>query len=169
MLRTEPIGEELQKWAENNKPEETLLFKKEYYAQIKFVQGVIPRTLAKDYNDCIEIQKNIRVISTHRSKSVTLPVFRVELKGGTAFTMRYNFYNWKISVSSPDVVKIDPTGIFDPNKHINAVYCEGFPEQLVYGSYAENPLQFTIELPAGYYDIYNFFFYFHLQDIGIWH
>ena len=166
-MMTQPVGIKLQEWAKANQPVETLIYKEGYWDQINFVLDVLADILARDFDDYIAILNNIRVISTHTSKSVLLPVFRVELKDGTAFTMRNNFYDWKISVSSPRrIVEIDPMGLFDPLKRINDVYCQGFPEQLVYGPYADNQLQFTIELPGGNYHAFTFFWIFAYKMLG---
>lgn len=83
------------------------------------------------------------VISTHFSKSVELPVVQMTRPDlGLVLTMRNNFYNWKLSVSTPKPFKADFTGLFyeypprDPGwsgDHLSSCYFEGFPEDLVYG------------------------------------
>lgn len=150
----------LQEWANRNVPDEQLFSRGGYWKQIVFVRDNILRLLAPSYEEYTDICDNRTwVISTHMSKSVLLPVYRIELPNGMAFTMRYNFYNWKVSVSSPRDIHTDFMGLFDPNGKYAYCYCEGFPEEYVYGSYAENKRQFTIEL-YDEYKLYNFFWIF---------
>ncbi|OHB02238.1 MAG: hypothetical protein A3A96_02150 [Candidatus Zambryskibacteria bacterium RIFCSPLOWO2_01_FULL_39_39] len=167
MTTTQETGMRLQEWAETHQPAETLIYKNGYWDQIIFVRDAITPLLAKTDEEYKEIQAGMKAISEHTSKSVRLPVFRVELADGTAFTMRYNFYDWKVSVSSPRDVEADFMGLFNPNEHVHEVYCEGFPKGLVYGPYAENKRQFTIELPSGNYHLFTFFWIFAHQVLGI--
>lgn len=157
---------QLQEWANTHQPAENLIYKDGYWKQIIFVRDKIAGLLATTYEEYKAIQANMKVVSMHTSKSVRLPVFRVELADDTTFTMRYNFYDWKVSVNSPHDVEADFMGLFDPNRRINSVYCEGFPEELVYGPYTENKRQFTIELPADNYHLFIFFWIFAHQVLG---
>lgn len=153
----------LQEWSLNNQPAEDLIYKTGYWEQIYFVRDTIAGMLAETLE---EYKTIVKVISSHRSKSVRLPVYRIELKDGTAFTMRDNFYDWKVSVESyldsnglPHDIDVDFTGLFDYKATIHSCYCEGFPEELVYGSYADNKSKFTIELPDNY-RLFTFFWLF---------
>lgn len=157
------MGMQLQEWANAHQPDESLIYKDEYWEQIIFVRDKITGLLAKTLEEYETILANIKVISEHTSKSVRLPVFRVEIADGTAFTMRCNFYDWKVSVSSPRDIRADFMGLFDPTLRIHDAYCEGFPKELVYGPYAENERQFTIELPSGNYYLFTFFWIFARQ------
>jgi hypothetical protein len=157
---------QLQEWANTHQPAETLMYKNGYWDQIIFVRDNIAGLLAKTYEEYKEIRAGLKVISEHTSKSVCLPVFRVELVDGTMFTMRYNFYDWKVSVSSPRDVEANFMDIFNPNLKIQPIYCEGFPQDLVYGTYAENKRQFTIELLSSNYRLFMFFWIFAHQVLG---
>jgi hypothetical protein len=156
----------LQEWANDNQPAEDLIYKDGYWDQIIFVRDKLAGLLATSYEEFQAIQAGMKVVSMHTSKSVRLPVFSVELEDGTTFTMRYNFHDWKVSVSSPSDVEADFMGLFNPDSRISSVYCEGFPEELVYGSYAENKRQFTIELSAGNYHLFTFFWIFAHRVLG---
>lgn len=156
----------LQEWALAHEPSETLIYKRGYWEQIVFVRDWIPEVLAKTYEEYEAIMSNMKAISTHTSKSVLLPVFRVELADGTVFTMRYNFYDWKMSVDSPRDVDADFMGLFNPDATFSSCYCEGFPEECVYGSYAKNKRRFTIELAPGEHRIFAFFWIFSHQVLG---
>ena len=166
MTATQEASTQLQEWANAHQPAENLIYKDGYWNQIVFVRDNIAGLLTKTYEEYQAIQDSMKVISEHTSKSVRLPVFRVELADGTMFTMRYNFHNWKVSVSSPRDVEADFMGLFNPSEQIHQVYCEGFPKGLVYGPYAENKRQFTIELPPGNYHLFMFFWIFAHQALG---
>ena len=157
--------ENLQEWANAHEPAENLIYKNGYWDQITFLRDKVTSILAKNDKEYKSIKANIKVISTHVSKSVLLPVFRLELENGTVFTIRYNFYNWKVSVNSPCDVEADFMGLFDPKYKISDVYCEGFPKECVYGPYAENKRTFTIEL-SDYNHLFTFFWIFSHQVLG---
>ncbi len=157
-------GEPLLDWAGRHKPAESMSWKQGYWDQINFVLDLVP-LLAKNDEERAAISNGMCVISMHISKSLILPVFRVELPDGTAFTMRYNFFNWKISVDSPRDVDADFMGLFDPEERIPDFYCEGFPRELVYGPYSMDKRQFTIEL-ANRGQVYVFFWVFAHHVLG---
>lgn len=142
--------QDLQEWANANEPAENLLWGDGYWHQIIFMRDTIPSILFPSYKEA-QKYKPI-VISTHTSKSIRLPVYQQELKNGIKLTMRYNFYNWKISVDSPIDIEVDFLGLFDPEEkdNIQSIFCEGFPQNAVYGCYAENRRQFTVELSSDY-------------------
>ena len=156
----------LQQWTDVNKPAENLIYAKGYGEQIVFIRDRITSLLAKNYEEYETIAKNIKVISTHTSKSVLLPVYQIELPDGTLFIMRYNFHNWKVSVISEKEVNADFMDLFDPNEKIHSVYCEGFSEKYVFGPYAKNKRSFTVELSSGYNHLFTFFWVFAYQVLG---
>ena len=160
MAAKQEVGTPLQVWANAHKPADNLFWKEGYWDQIMFVRDRIANIFAKSYEEYMTIQASIVVISTHYSKSVCLPVFQLQLADGIVFTMRCNFSNWKVSVSSPRDVKANFMNLFDPNEQIHEVYCEGFPSGLDYGPYAKNKRQFTINLPSGNYHLFTFFWIF---------
>jgi hypothetical protein len=149
----------LQDWAIAHQPDEKMFFKDGYWHQIIFVRDIVPCIFAKTHRGQETVQYGTKVISTHTSKSIRLPVYQVELEDRTTFTMRDNFNDWKVSVSSPREVKADFLDLFDPNMSIDSCYCEGFPENLVYGPYAKNKREFTIALSSNY-QLYTFFWIF---------
>ena len=160
------VGMRLQDWANAYEPAESLIFKKGYWDQIVFVRDRISGALARGYREFERIsESSIGVISTHTSKSVRLPVFRIRLADGTEFTLRYNFHDWKVSVNSPCDVEADFMGLFDENERIPEYNCEGFPNESVYGPYGKNKRQFTIEL-GDEHDLYMFFRIFAYQVLG---
>lgn len=150
------IGMQLEEWASIHRPTENLMYKDGYWDQINFVNNRIEAIFGKNYEERKEIANNIRVISEHTSKSVLLPVYHVKLVDGINLTMRCNFHNWIVSVKSPRVIKADFMNLCNPNKQIKSVYCEGFPEKLVYGPYSQNKKQFTVELTDSKYHLFTF-------------
>jgi len=143
---------------ESNKPDDTLIYRTGLYSQIEKVKefaGLLWANergcsdyLFKDYYD------RITVASTHMSKSVTLPVYRIVWKGIT-FIIRYNFYDWKVSIDSPFPLDMDFEDTFNYDEKIPSVYCEGFSDDWVYGSYNENNKKFTIGIGGD--ELYVFF------------
>lgn len=71
--------------------------------------------------------------------------------------VRDTFYDWKISVKSEKPLDFDYMDLFDSKKVIPSIYCEGFPKDKVYGSYEQNPSQFTVEI-CSHYNVYTFIF-----------
>jgi len=153
---------QLQKWANENEPDK-MLWKNGYWNQIKFIRDYVPRIfLPKEdiniYEKYMLIQESIMVISTHFSKSIELPVYRFIIKDVT-FVVRYNFYNWKISIDSPFDINADFMNIFNSDINHNQIYCEGFPPDLIFKSFSESKKRFTIELSDNY-KVYTFFWIF---------
>ena len=119
-------------WYKNHEPKSEMLWCDAAHSQIESLEYI--------GDQCINAPL---VIGTHTSKSILLPVveFRV---GDVVLTMRGNFHNYKVSVSSP--VTVDFLNLFSPTKEIHPAYCEGFPPNRIYGSYVHDPRQFTLEL-----------------------
>ena len=91
------------------------------------------------------------MISTHVSKSVTLPVYLINLKElGIEIILRDNLYDWKVSVSSDSELYFETMDLFDEFKIWNSTYCEGFPNNKIFGCYNENKFNFTIRLDNNY-------------------
>lgn len=157
---------EITQWGLANEPSKELLAAESYWKQIKFVRDVLVRVFARDYDEYKAIEAGISIVGTHHSKSVKLPVYRINLPDGTAFTIRCNFHDWKVSVESPKEVEEDFMDLFDPTTDIDHIYCEGFPPELVFDSYAENKRQFTLEIATDY-QLYTFFWIYAHTVLGI--
>ena len=143
-------------WMRVNEPDEKLIYAKGLVNQVYFVRDTLCSLMRSTYEEWRDNPP--LVISTHYSKSVKLPVFQINLeKYGIEMVLRYNFYDWKISVKSDKSLDFDYMGLFNPTKKIPSVYCQGFPKNKVYGSYEQSHSQFTIEIYSGY-DLYTFIF-----------
>lgn len=147
----------LLEWVDANEPSSDMYFATSFWDQVVFVRDQLPALFSSNYDERCRLRDNIRVISTHNSKSIKLPVYRFETPDGTTFIMRYNFHNWIVSVESPTSIWVQFKDLFDSNYRVQSVYAEGIPDEHVHGSYGNNQRNFTVELPAGYYAIYVFF------------
>lgn len=143
-------------WVRVNEPAESLIYGQRLGTQVCFVRDTLGELFFKTWE---EAEKNPpMVISTHMSKSVTLPVYQIYLKKyNVRITLRYNFYNWIISINSERPLDFDYMGLFDAKEVISHCYCEGFPKCEVYGCYADDHSKFTIDI-ASYYKVYTFFY-----------
>ncbi|NFT08793.1 hypothetical protein FDF26_17425 [Clostridium botulinum] len=153
---SEHLPVDLLTWMRVYEPKNEMCYKKGYWNQAVFVRDEINKMFYSKYED---YKANpVKVISTHRSKSIILPVYYIFLEEyNTKIIMRNNFYDWKISIDS----KYSITGIdefFKEKEPVNPIYCEGFEESQVYGMYKENNKHFTIELSSNYYEVYIFFY-----------
>ncbi len=120
-------------WMRVNNPDEKLIYAKGLGNQVHFVCDVLCSLLRSTYEEWRDNPP--WVISTHYSKSVKLPVYQIDLeKYGIEMVLRYNFYDWKISVKSDMPLDFDFMGLFNPTEEISYLYCEGFPMDKVYGS-----------------------------------
>ena len=149
--------ENLQEWFNNNQPAETLIYKDGLTRQVLFVRDTIPSILARSYEELIGIKDQLKVISTHTSKSVLLPVYQLKWNDYT-FIMRYNFHDWKISVTMPYNKKLSVNfmDLFNNDQKISYIYCEGFKKEYVYDSYSKSGTKFTCEI-LDEYRLYTFF------------
>lgn len=134
----------LQRWLNNNTVHDEMLWKGPAGHQFTFVRDILVYLVGVGLHH-EEKQLIPSVISTHRSKSITLPVYKLERKDlGLVLILRDNFYNWKLSVISEKAVEADFSGLFqtsppvDPEytgDSLHEVYFEGFPKELIFGYY----------------------------------
>lgn len=142
-------------WTRVNEPDPDLIYASGLGTQVRLVRNQICKLLS---NSCEEWWEKIfpMVISTHRSKSVKLPVYQINLKDyGIEMVLRNNFYDWKASVKSEQPLDFDFMGLFDPSKEWDDCFCEGFPKDKVYGSYSSSCRQFTFEVNT-HYELWTF-------------
>ena len=131
----------LHQWCTEHEINDEMLWKKAAINQMVFVRddlnGLIQNRLkSKDRTD-------VEVISEHRSKSIILPVFVLE-RGDLKIILRYNFYDWKMSVICSRKIDANFDGLFHTTPPIEpdytgnelaSVYFEGFPEDLCFDYY----------------------------------
>jgi hypothetical protein len=137
----------LQEWITANHPKEKMIWKESWSKQVCFVRDEIPRFLSDNYDSYKTISENITVISTHTSKSISLPVYCIKANGDK-FILRNNFHDWKVSVETYNMHKIDfgSLGLFNIESQVHQVYCEGFKPEWVYKPYADDKFKYTLEI-----------------------
>lgn len=151
----------LQEWANSHEVDGKMLWKGAWGNQIAFVRDQVSALIGAGirYNDPRR-DELLSVISTHRSKSITLPVYEFSRPDyGLRIILRNNFYNWKMSVICTTPIEcnfdglfhttppVEPTYTGDP---LNPAYFEGFPEDLVFGYYYSDQRQFSAEIGTDY-------------------
>jgi hypothetical protein len=144
---------DLQEWITENPIDSKMLWNSSAHNQLSFMRNVIAPMCNKD--------GSIQVIASHRSKSINLPVYEITVGTRVRFTVRDNFYNWKVSVEPLGRLTVNFKGLINPDEIIHSCYCEGFPESRVFGPYGQtqipgNRTEFTVELPNEY-KVYVFF------------
>lgn len=146
-------------WVRVNSPSEQMVYKEAFSNQIVFARDKLTRTFFKDFDD--RINNPVMIISTHTSKSIKLPVYEINVKHlGLRLILRDNFHDWKISIESEKPLNYDFMGIIKEDEEINPIYCEGFDESWVYGSFKNNKNKFTIEI----YDNYMLYTFMYLLN-----
>lgn len=100
-----------------------------------------------------------KVIGTHMSKSVVLPVYNFKSeKLGIEVTIRGNFYDYKVSIQSNNPINFDFMNLVDTKEQINPIYCEGMEAlNKVFDCYNNNHKAFTFEI-TDEYNLYTLMF-----------
>jgi len=154
------MREPLQAWISAQLVPDEMLWKGSWGRQVQYVRDTLVSLVAAGlyYEDRQDIAW---VISTHRSKSIILPVYQLERPDlGLTLILRDNFYNWKLSVISREPITADFSGLFhttppiDPKytgDSLHPVYFEGFPEDLIFGYYEANKQKFSAEIWSNEY------------------
>ena len=145
----------LQKWISAQVVDDKMRWKGPFGEQMAFIRDQIVPLMGAGLI-YYEKQEIADVISTHTSKSIVLPVVEVTRKDlGLRFTMRENFYNWKLSVLSEKPIEADFTGLFHTTPPIDkdytgdplaGVYFEGFPKDRIFRYYSEDKRKFSAEI-----------------------
>lgn len=163
------MKEKLQDWWNNNEPDENLIYKDGLDKQCMFVRDALMGCLlfelcypceelkVMSHDERLKIYKSFvpYVIGTHNSKSVKLPVMEIDLtKFGVKIILRYNFYDWCLSIESKKDVECDFMGLITDHKG----YFEGFPKNRIYDKYSENNKRnFSVVLNDDY-QVYTFIY-----------
>lgn len=156
----------LQAWINKQAVDDDMLWKGAFGHQLSFVRDHIVWLVGTGLE--LEQREQLTdIISTHRSKSITLPVYsfsRPDL--GLRLIARENFYNWKLSVISEKPIEADFTPLFhtlpptDPSytgNPLSPCYFEGFPDDLIFDYYTKNPRKWSAEI-WGYYPFWTTIF-----------
>lgn len=146
------VLKELVTWVRQNPADEKCLWSRGWEEQLLFLTDDFPslffRGLLSRPSEAHE-GCSIRVIGTHRSKSLVLPVVSYE-RPGLQVVVRHNFYDWKATFVSTEEV----TAKFGPlftNSLMSPVYFEGFPEKLVFEPWSvHNRMRWSAEVRSSY-------------------
>lgn len=140
---------DLQEWISAQVVDDEMLWKGAFGHQMMFLRDTL-RPLIGVGLSYRKKQHIAHVISTHRSKSIVLPVVEYRRPDlGIRFVVRENFYNWKLSVISNEAIDADFSGLFktkppiDPSytgNPLSGVYFEGFPGALIFDYYESAPV-----------------------------
>jgi hypothetical protein len=142
------MKESLSRWLAANAVGDNMIFRAAAVRQFELLQKLQRCLFAIEDSTSIALRfadHCTNVIGTHTSKSIKLPVVEFMLPR-VRLVMRDNFYNWTISVQSDEPLHIDVCDLFDPSIEHSSVYCEGFNEGDVFGSYNSNKREFTVQL-----------------------
>lgn len=139
------MREPLQAWFNANQPADDLLWKDGLAEQVMFVRDRVAPLVGWGLSWEVRREGVAFVISTHRSKSVRLPVYELARPDGALrLILRNNFYDWKLSVISEVPLDCDFEHLFVTSKaedrcnYLSGVYFEGFPGDLIFGHYDDS-------------------------------
>lgn len=117
--------------------------------QCMFFRDIIGYGLIDNYN----LRKEPKVISTHVSKSILLPVIEFSaFDGDLRLIVRDNFHDFKTTVLSKYSIDSDFHGILIGGEKTSKVYFEGFDPNLVRPAYRPGMKEFSVSIT----DEYNF-------------
>lgn len=155
------MGFNIDNWAQKNKPSDNMIYKDSFWFWIRFISYTFFDMFFKEYTKDIDdwdkieeiINKQHDIIGSHTSKSILLPVLKIDYKG-VAFVLRYNFYNTEVTVFSDKNININRfSDIFESDK-TTCFYHEGIPSKYcVDDSYTKNHKIFTFRV-SNLYDFY---------------
>ena len=78
---------DLTAWKRVHDVPETRIWRNQFYNQMHFIESIIPELISISYEDFKN--NKVMVISTHRSKSIDLPVYQIDLeKYGVEFSFQ---------------------------------------------------------------------------------
>lgn len=139
-------------WMRKDNIDDKMLWKKAAEHQECFLRDEICMNL---------LRTNAFVVSTHRSKSIQLPVYFFMMRNGIKVTCRENFYGWMLSVKLPkdrpyeDIIPKDLIECgYDGD--ISSCYFEGFRDEWVFEGYKPNDKK-QRNFSFGIYSDYEFY------------
>ena len=144
-------------WIRLNECEDKMIYKESRSNQICFIRDDIGEMFFNyPIEDSLEASKlhkrNIMVDSTHFSKSIELPVYKICANGkdDLVITISDNFYSYQVSVESKNFdIDLDFKKLFDIEKIPDFMY--GFKEEKIFKPYIENKRKFSFSATDKYY------------------
>ena len=134
------------------------------FDQLIPVRDVLPRLWRLP--DRGDESRGLAVVSTHTSKSVLLPVYRLEVPNVGVFHMRNNFYDWGLSCALEFRV---PSGLWGDmfNTAKSDSFLEGFDQSWKYEPFVGNQQRFSLMLSPQFESLYAFMFTLRLHAITL--
>lgn len=137
-------------WLRNDEVDDKMIYKNAAERQEIFIRDDVGAYL---------LEVPVFVISEHRSKSITLPVYGFTMRNGIKVICRDNFYDWKVSVQLPkcreygDIVV--PRDLVSDGYREDIVDCyfEGFKNEWVFPAFEpddDKQKAFSIEVADDY-------------------
>ena|SRR5688572_17539819 len=140
-------GQDLQEWANKNQPGKRS--SGGFWQQIIFVRDDLPDIFYvpaegsnpfEDHNPY-----SARVVGTHTSSKILLPVYSIKADS-LEVRMRNNFAHWHVSIRSENPVLGPFYNLIRNDAVIHPVYFGGFTDDWVFGSYNQNPREFSVRI-----------------------
>lgn len=132
------VDEHLQKWRSINFIANSLVYKAAADHQMNFI---------RDKSQILFNLLKISVISTHTSKSILLPVYKLIIKEKVTIILRDNFHGCIASVLSETPIDIELIRALDKrDEKLHKCYCEGFDESWIFNPYKKGCTEFTISI-----------------------
>jgi len=142
-------GTSLQEWAIAHEPSDEMIFKSAYWGQIKFIRDVLSQLFYPGSYEEWEANP-VHVVGEHTSKSIKMPVFSILVPGIVEVRLRYNCFNWVVSVKSEEPVNIDFLDLFDAEAKQELVYAEGFEARWVFPPFSVDDQEFSFSVGSDY-------------------
>jgi hypothetical protein len=134
----------------------------------------------------VNCKESCFVIGEHTSKSVRLPAYSLERPDlGIQFVLRDNYHDWNLSVLSEKPITTDLRGFeldysrdedrkrfpngYRPGSAWGYCYFQGFPEEVQFGPFSENPCKFSLCIGSDY-SVHNFIWLImrDIRGVGPW-
>lgn len=155
------MGFHIDDWAQKNKPSDNMIYKDSFWSWIRFISYTFLDMFFKEYTKDIDdwdkieeiVNKHHEVIGSHTSKSILLPVLKIDYKG-VIFVLRYNFYNTEVTVFSDNEIDITRYSDVFESQENTSFYHEGIPKKYcVDVPYIKSHRKFTFRVSC-LYDFY---------------
>lgn len=114
--------------------------------QVGFVGDNLPIACSIDRDEYTMIRERVRIVGQHTSKSVSLPVFGIEIPHlGLSAVLSNNFCDWTVSVAIPRGVDITSMRYFVFMDALDSTLCPGFEDGWVRGAYSPTATEWTVQ------------------------
>lgn len=138
--------DKIQKWFTANEPDDSLIYKKNWWRNNTFIRDEIVNRL---FND-----KQAEVVGTHFSKSIECPVIKTYYKN-VEILWQYNFYNWQIMIKSNKDLELNDLELIGANA--DYFFYQGIPAEYQFKPYSkDNKKEFAISTHSNLYDVFAF-------------